>query len=166
MATLSTAPSVLYRMPAHARVWVYKSALPFTTGQLEMLAMRGAEFAVSWAAHGAQLAAAVDVLHDHFVVIAVDERQAAASGCSIDASVQFIKQLEQELGHSLTDRMLVLYQKDGQVRACRALEVEAMLKNGTLSPDTTVFNDLVATVGDLRTSFQVPLKETWLARYC
>ena len=166
MATLSATPSVLDRMPAHARVWVYKSAVAFTPAQLEMLAARGAAFAHSWAAHGAQLAAAVDVLHDHFVVLAVDETQAGASGCSIDTSVHFIQKLERELGHSLTDRMVVLYQKNGQVRVCRAQEVEDLLKSGELSAETMVFNDMVASVGDLRERFQVRLKETWLARYC
>ena len=166
MPTLSAEIPALDLLPAHARVWVYKSAVAFTPAEVAMLRMRGAGFAAGWAAHGAQLAAAVAVMHDHFVVLAVDEHQAAASGCSIDSSVQFIQRMERALGRPLTDRMVVLYQTDEGVRACRATEVEVYLKSGTLTPDTLVFNDLVATVGDLRDRFQVPLKETWLARYC
>ncbi|MGV9012581.1 MAG: hypothetical protein ACOH13_08310 [Flavobacteriales bacterium] len=166
MPTLSAGIPALDSLPSHARVWVYKSAVAFTPAESAMLRVRGAEFAESWAAHGAQLAAALAVMHDHFVVLAVDENQASASGCSIDSSVQFIKQMERGLDRPLTDRMVVLYQTEDGVRACRALEVEGLLKSGDLTTDTLVFNDLVATVGDLRDHFQVPLKETWLARYC
>lgn len=163
---MATMPVGLDSMLPHARTWVYKSAVPFTAAQLELISARGAEFSASWAAHGAQLAAAVDVLLDHFVVLAVDEQQVAASGCSIDTSVRFIQRLEQDLGFSLTDRMVVLYEQDGAIRSCRATGIEDLLKNGTITSDTLVYNDLVANVGDLKAHFKLPLRDTWLARYC
>ena len=161
----TTAPRSLDTMVPHARVWVYKSAEPFTTAERAAIIERGQAFTTSWAAHGAALDACVEVLHDRFVVIAVDEEQARASGCSIDKSVHFVQALEQDLGLRLTDRMVVVYEKDGALHSCRVPEVSALLQRGALAADDRVFDDLVANVGDLRDRFRVPLRESWLSRF-
>jgi hypothetical protein len=158
-------PLSLFSMPAHARVWVYKSVAAFSAMQRKLIAERGAAFVDSWAVHGAPLTATADVLYDHFVVLAVDERQAAASGCSIDGSVRLVQELERELGLSLTDRMVVLFERDGIIHGCRVPDIVHLLRSGELAPDTLVFDDLVATKGDLDARFRVPLRETWMARY-
>ena len=152
-------------MPAHARVWVYKSAQAFAPAQRQAIIEQGHAFTGSWAAHGAPLDACVDVLLDHFVVVAVDEQQAMASGCSIDKSVRFVQELEKRVAINLTDRMAVLYEKEEVVRVCRVPEVEGLLKTGELTADTIVFDDLVNTKADLDARFRSPLRETWLARF-
>jgi hypothetical protein len=43
--------------------------------------------------------------------------------------------------------------------------VESLLKGGELGPETIVFDDLVATKGDLGQRFRTPLKSTWMARW-
>ncbi|HOP42668.1 MAG: hypothetical protein R2810_00015 [Flavobacteriales bacterium] len=165
---MTTAPSPtrqLADLPAHARVWVYKSARPLGQAEQKFVREQGSVFCDSWAAHGAALDAAVDVLHDRFVVIAVDEVQAKASGCSIDKSVGFIKDLEYQLNLMLTDRMVVVFELNGELRSCRLEEVQELLADGTLSGDTIVYDDLVTTKADLDARFQVPLRDSWMARY-
>ena len=152
-------------MPAHARVWVYKSAIPFTSRQRQAMLEQGAAFTASWAAHGSALDACVDVLHDHFLIIAVDEQQAAASGCSIDKSVRLVQQFERDLGVKLTDRMVVLYEANGAISACRAEEVQGLIGGGRLTAATPVFDDLVSTVAQLRERFPTRLDNSWLARW-
>lgn len=162
---VSFQPKTLATMAAHARVWVYKSATTFTSEQSEAILSRGVEFTRTWAAHGAPLDACVEVLHDHFVVVAVDEQQAMASGCSIDKSVQFVRALERDLHLQLTDRMAVLYERDGAIRTCRVPEIEALLTAGDLTAITPVFDDLVSTKADLDARFRVELRESWMARF-
>jgi DNA replicative helicase MCM subunit Mcm2 (Cdc46/Mcm family) len=98
-------------------------------------------------------------------VVAVDEVQALASGCSIDKSVGFIKQLELDLNLMLTDRMLVVYEANDKVQSCRLQDLPELLKDGRITADTIVFDDLVPTVGELRVRFVAPLRNTWLERY-
>lgn len=162
--TLSPAKR-LTDLPDHARVWVYKTARDLSHAEQNLVRDRGAAFTSTWAAHGAPLDATVEVLHDRFVVVAVDEEQAKASGCSIDKSVGFIKQLENDLNLMLTDRMIVVYEAKGEITSCRLQDLPELLKEGTLTADTIVFDDLVPTVGELRTRFRGPLRGTWLQRY-
>ena len=166
MSTTAPAPiRTMDSMPAHARVWVYKAARDLSQAEQRMIRDHGASFTDSWAAHGAALDACVDVLHDRFVVVAVDEEQVEASGCSIDKSVGFIKQLEYDLNLMLTDRMVVVHEGDGEVTSCRLQELPDLLKEGEITADTIVFDDLVATVGDLRSRFRVALRDSWMQRF-
>ncbi len=164
MGTL-TSRRTIDTMPAHARVWIYKSAKAFTPEQREAILERGAAFTGGWATHGTALDACVDVLFDHLIVVAVDEQQAEASGCSIDKSVRFVLDLERELGLPLTDRMVVLYETDGAVKVCRVPEVEGLLRSGALLPGTMVLDDLVGTVAEVRARLRAPLRDTWLSRF-
>ncbi len=162
---LKAVPRSLDTMPSHARVWVYKAARDLSQAEQKLIHERGAAFTAKWAAHGAALDACVDVLHGRFVVIAVDEAQAEASGCSIDKSVGFIKQLEMDLNLMLTDRMVVVYGTDAGIASCRLQELPDLLKSGELTADTVVYDDLVSTVGDLRDRFQVALRSSWMQRF-
>lgn len=164
----ATAPSPrkqLADLPDHARVWVYKTARDLSQAEQNLVRDRGAAFTGSWAAHGAPLDATVDVLHDRFVVVAVDEEQAMASGCSIDKSVGFIKKLEHDLNLMLTDRMIVVYEGEDGITSCRLQDLPALLQEGLITGDTVVYDDLVPSLGDLRTRFRMPLRSTWLERY-
>ncbi len=164
----ATAPAPAKRLtdlPDHARIWVYKTGRDLSHAEQNLVRERGAQFTGSWAAHGTPLDAAVDVLYGRFVVLAVDEEQALASGCSIDKSVSFIKSLEHDLNLMLTDRMIVVYDGTNGITSCRLQELPALLKDGTLTADTLVYDDLVSTLGDLRERFRMPLRGTWLERY-
>lgn len=164
----ATAPSPAKRLtdlPDHARVWVYKTARDLSQAEQNLVRDRGAAFTGTWAAHGEPLDAAVDILHNRFVVVAVDEEQALASGCSIDKSVGFIKSLEHDLNLMLTDRMVLVYEGPNGITSCRLQALPELLKEGSITADTVVYDDLVPTLGDLRTRFAMPLRATWLERY-
>ena len=152
-------------MPAHARVWIYKAARDLSQAEQKLVHERGAAFTGAWAAHGAPLDACVEVLFGRFVVIAVDEAQAEASGCSIDKSVGFIKQLEHDLNLMLTDRMVVVHEDANGITSCRLQDLPILLKDGAISGATIVYDDLVGTVGELQERFRVPLRESWMQRF-
>lgn len=152
-------------MPTHARVWVYKGSAAFTPEQREAILERGSAFVQGWAAHGAPLDACVDVLHDRFVIIAVDEEQAMASGCGIDKSVRFVQDLERDLNIQLTDRIVLWYEEEGEMKSARVTDLPRLVAAGTITADTIVYDDLVATKGDLDEHMRAPLCETWMARY-
>ena len=117
-------------------------------------------------AHGPPRTQPLTCFTTAFVVIAVDEVQAKASGCSIDKMFGFIKDLEYQLNLMLTDRMVVVFELNGELRSCRLEEVQELLADGnSLSGDTIVYDDLVTTKADLDARFQVPLRDSWMARY-
>ncbi len=152
-------------MSAHARAWVYKAPRDLGQAERKLIRERGASFMATWNSHGEPLEGCVDVLHDRFVVLALDEGQVKAGGCSIDRSIGFIKQLEQDLNLMLTDRMVVVLEREGKAQSVRLQELPALLAEGLIGLDTIVYDDLVATVGDLRERFRVRLADSWMRRF-
>jgi hypothetical protein len=151
-------------LPADARVWVYQSQRPLTAEECSGVRSAGDDFIGGWAAHGKKLNARFDVLYDRFIVLVVDERSAAASGCGIDESVRFIRSLAGQLGTDLLERLNLAYLRpDGSVGAVHANALAATVANGELNADTTVFNNMVTTKAELETKWRIALRHSWAA---
>ena len=55
------------------------------------------------------LEAGLEIKYNRFIVIGLNQENASASGCSIDASVHFIQSLEKEMDVDLLDKMNVTF---------------------------------------------------------
>ena len=152
-------------LPDAARVWIYQSSRPFTEGELEEVRSDLQAFLTQWTAHGADLRAGFELPYRRFIVLGLDQEVAAASGCSIDASVRFMQALEQKYGVSLLDRMNVTY-KQGPHIAYKPLDAfRKMAKARSVSGKTVVFNNLVTTKQEYLNHWEVPASESWHSRF-
>jgi hypothetical protein len=151
-------------MPFNARVWVYQNNKLFSDAEVFTLKEEGVKFVSGWAAHGADLKASFDILYNLFIVIAVDEQQALASGCSIDKSVQFMKAIEQQYGLNVFDRMRVAYRTENEIKVCSLNEFEKLAEQGIVNENTIVFNNMVSVKSAFDTDWEVPLKNSWQNR--
>lgn len=151
-------------MSADARVWVFQSNRPLSDAEVNSIEKSGLLFIAGWAAHGASLKASFDVLYNRFVVIAVDEKQAMASGCSIDKSVHFIKELEKQFNLNFFDRMQVAYRQGKEIVSCSLAEFEKLASQNAVNETTIVFNNMVNTKLAFDTGWEVPLKQSWQSR--
>ncbi|HEX8515652.1 MAG TPA: ABC transporter ATPase [Bacteroidia bacterium] len=151
-------------MPSDARVWVYQSNKALSADEVMAIREAGEKFISGWSAHGAALRASFDILYDRFVVIGVDEKQALASGCSIDKSVHFIKDLEQKLKLDFFDRMQVAYKDANDILACSLNEFEKLAKDNKVNEETIVFNNMVSSKTAFDKEWEVPLKQSWQSR--
>ena len=77
-----------------ARVWVHVANRRMTKDEACMVQLHLEQFVAGWQAHGAALTAQALVVNGWMVVLAVDERLQQPTGCSIDASVSVLKQIE------------------------------------------------------------------------
>ena len=149
-------------MPPDSRVWVYQSSRKLSGTEINSICEKADRFIEEWTAHGAKLKACFEIRHGIFLLMLVDEKQAMASGCSIDKSVHFILSLENEYGISLTNRMLFTYKNTGnEVSIADKKQFEALVKEGTITPHTTVFNTLVKDKSELDTAFEIPFEKSW-----
>jgi hypothetical protein len=165
--TIGTYSVVL--MPDDAKVWVYQSNRELSEQEVADIENAGNSFINSWTAHGASLKASFDVIYNRFVVIAVDEHQAMASGCSIDSSVRFVKQLEQQFNLNLFDRLQVAYIYNGEIKVCHLNnllnELTSVLgKDKNVLGEVIVFNNMVLTKAEFDEQWEIPLKYSWQSR--
>lgn len=77
----------------YSQVWIYYAPIHFEKKQLDTINQYLNIFLNQWNAHKVALEAVGMVLYNHCIVLSVNKRNAQASGCSVDASVRFIKDL-------------------------------------------------------------------------
>lgn len=152
-------------LPETSRIWVYQADRSFTPEELEEIHREMDAFLKEWTAHGSQLQAGYEIPYKRFIVIGLDQSQASASGCSIDASVRFIQQLEKKYDVILLDKMNVSY-KQGEYIAYKPLaDFKKMAKQRAVSKNTVVFNNLVNNKAEYEEHWEVPASESWHARF-
>lgn len=150
----------------HSRVWIYQSSRMLTAAEVSIIKQRSVLFIDQWTSHGNQMDACIEVLHNCFVIVFVDEQTASASGCGIDKSVHFIQNLEKELNVSLMERTNVAYRgNDNSIKLSSLKEFEQLIDTGLVSGDTIVFNNVISTKQELLTKWEVSVSSSWLSRF-
>lgn len=157
--------TILEAWPDATRIWVYVAHPVLTPAQEAELRPRLAQFCTEWVSHRRDLRATFELLEGRFVILAVDETKAEASGCSIDSSVRFLQGVERAMGITLFDRMRFSYvAADGAATTVDHATFGALYAAGDIQEDTLVYDTLVTTLGALRTGWRKPLRESWHAR--
>jgi hypothetical protein len=153
------------QLPDSSRVWVYVSSRKFTGEEQALIQTSLKDFCEEWATHGQGMPTSFTILHEQLLVLAVDESQLGASGCSIDSSVRALRNLEQHLGVNLVDQgKLTLRNQAGQLRVLPALGIKSRISSGEITPDLEVIQPLIPTKAAL-SELWLPLSKSWLSTY-
>ncbi|HEY5691220.1 MAG TPA: hypothetical protein VIS49_07180 [Cyclobacteriaceae bacterium] len=148
-----------------ARVWIYqldRSVNEQEKSEIEKV-IKG--FCHQWQAHGAPLRTSFQLIHDHFLVLAVDEKAGIASGCSIDGSVRVLKELSERYNIDFFNRTLATFLIDDEVVAYPLNQLKGLFSSGTLSSTATTFNNLVESKAAFLENWMVPVGKSWLSKY-
>ncbi|WP_339895424.1 ABC transporter ATPase [uncultured Algibacter sp.] len=152
-------------LPEESRVWIYQANRSFSDDELKDIQAKLDIFIENWAAHGSDLQAGYTIKYKRFIVLGLNQNLNAATGCSIDASVNFIQQLEKDYNVDLMDKMNVSY-KQGEYVAYKTLtDFKKMAKDRAVSKNTIVFNNLVNTIAEFKENWEVPASESWHSRF-
>jgi hypothetical protein len=145
----------------NSRVWIYQSDKKLGDAEVHQIQQHLDNFTTQWTAHNNQLKAKAEIRYNRFLILIVDESQAGASGCSIDKSVNFMKQLEQQFNINLFDRFNLAYRDGNEILSLPRHGFEDLVKQGKINKDSIVFNNLVQNLTELETKWEVPFKDSW-----
>lgn len=148
-------------MPDTTRVWIYQANRKITPEEKEQIETDAAGFGREWTSHDQAMDAAIELLHDRFLIIAANEDQAKASGCGIDKSVNFVKSISEKTGIDFFTRTLVLYMDKDEVMEEPLHSFWARRKAGLIHDHTLLFDNTVRTAGELKRKWLVPFSESW-----
>ena len=152
-------------LPDDARVWVFASDRPLDGDDAARLLADVDRYLAQWKAHGAPLTVARTLTEGRFLTVAVDQRDAHASGCSIDGLFSALRELERSLGASLVGAGRVHYRgAGGDVRSVERGDFAELAASGVIDHTTPVFDPTVTTLGEWRTRFETRVAESWHAQ--
>ena len=142
-----------------SRIWIYAAEHKLTNDQENHILKSISDYLQNWEAHKVPLTAGVTILENHFIVVALDDSQYGASGCSIDTLQKLIQNLETELSISLLNRLNIFCKIEDEILCIPSFELEGIAKANTLFYDLTIQKK-----SELH-SYLKPISEGWCASY-
>ncbi|MCH1570013.1 MAG: hypothetical protein L7S64_01610 [Longimicrobiales bacterium] len=154
-----------HELPNHGRLWVFPLSRSLTVAERATVLGEVDGFLAEWAAHGMPLESGCELRDDRFLLIGVDEDAEAPSGCSIDALVNRLRGLGQELGVSFIDHASVWYRAPDGVRTTSRPDFKALAAQGVVTKETHVFDTSLTRIAELRAgALERPASATWHGR--
>ena len=153
------------QLPSDARVWIFSADRILSNDQQTQLLVNVDGFLAQWGAHDTPLTAGREIRYDRFLFIAVDQKRVGPSGCSVDALVRQMKTVQQELGVELVDHAPVLFRRGDEIARVAREEFSALVTEGEVSLETTVFDNTLTRLGDVRDGrWETSAERTWHGR--
>lgn len=152
-------------LPEESRIWIYQSNRKFSDEELAEIEVDLKQFIENWAAHGTSLTASYLLKYNRFIILAVNQEQQVATGCSIDASVVFIQGLEKKYNVDLLDKMNVTFKVGEHVAHKTLIDFKKMAKDKAVTGETIVFNNLVNNIAEFNESWETPASYSWHSRF-
>jgi hypothetical protein len=148
-----------------ARIWVYQASRPLSPEEKVTMLQKVRGFLEQWAAHGNPLQCSAEVLYDQFLILAVEERLQGATGCAVDASVQFIRGLAQAFQLDLLQRTHIAFRRGEANFVIPLGQLKEKIQQGTISEDMLTFDNTITKKGELNDTWLVRAGDSWLRRY-
>ena len=149
----------------NTKVWVYQCDRPFSPEENDKVNAILSEFVTIWESHGKPVKGAYEVIENQFIVIFGDLSFGEVSGCSIDKSVELMRQVQELLNVNLLDKGKVAYKAQNKVQVVDFKQIKELISNGELSSSTEVFDNSVSTLDEYESRWITSAGTTWLKRY-
>ena len=121
-----------------SRIWIYAAEHKLTNDQEKHILKSISDHLQNWEAHKVPLTAGITILENHFIVVALDDSEYGASGCSIDTLQKLIQNLEKELSISLLNRLNVFCKIDDNIKCISTTKLAEHANKETLFYDFTI----------------------------
>lgn len=155
----------LLSFPDHSRIWIYAADKAVPEDLVSSVNDQVFLYAKNWSSHQMAVKATGGLLHGYFIVFIVDETGNKPGGCSIDGSVQFVRNLGQSLGIDFLNRQYLYYLADNELSSIPLNELQSAFETGKINLETLFFDTLVADKLSFQKSWLKPLKDSWQRRF-
>ena len=152
-------------LPLDSKIWIYQSNRKFSDTEISEIEIDLQSFLNQWEAHGTPLESGYQIKYNRFIIIAVNQENQAATGCSIDKSVAFIQQIEQKYSVDLLDKMNVTFKNGEHIAHKSLIDFKKMAKDKAVTENTIVFNNLVNNIEEFNENWETPAGESWHSRF-
>ncbi|MHB1146644.1 MAG: ABC transporter ATPase [Lutibacter sp.] len=148
-----------------SKIWIYQSNREFTENEIAEIGHDLENFIGNWKRHGDDLRASYQIKYNQFIVIAVDENYNEVSGCSIDASVNLMKQFEQKFAVDLTNKLNISFKDNNNINVVSMANFQNYAKQQKITSNTVVFNNMVTNKDDFEQNWEVTADKSWHKRF-
>jgi len=152
-------------IPDDSRIWIYQSNRDFNESEIDLINDKTISFLDNWQAHGKDLECSYSIIDKRFIVIAVNETFNPIGGCSIDYSLQLIKDISNSIGIDLLNRLVVNCKLDNRIQSLSLSDLKNKIKDGVFTSETIIFNTTINTKAELLNNFEIDIQSSWLSKF-
>lgn len=149
----------------NARIWIYQADRMLTQEEKVEMLKKTKEFLANWTSHSNPLQGSADIMYEQFLILAVEERFQVATGCAVDASIQFIQSQEEAFHINLLNRTLIAFREQGNNFVVPLEQLPKKIQEGIVSADTLTFDNTVTQKAALANKWIVRAQNSWLKQY-
>ncbi len=153
------------KLDPQSKIWIYQSSKKLNEEEKDYIIEKTKIFLVDWTAHGNTLESSIKISYDQFIIIGVSEATNEASGCSIDKSVNHVRELEKALNINLLERSKVAIKESMTIKLVEFSEIKSMVSQGVITSDTEIFNNAIVSKDELESNWLLKAKKSWIKRY-
>ena len=146
-----------------SKIWIYTSSVKINEFQRQEILSLADQFLTNWESHGKEVDGTVEIIEDHFVIIAADPKGDTLCGRAVDANVRLIKEIQDVTGLNLTDRMVVVYKQNGELISSNYHTLKKEIESGNIDANSVVYNPLVSSIKEYNNSFEQAPANCWIA---
>ena len=153
------------KLPETSKIWIYQSNRKFYPQEIEEINQKIQAFINNWCQENNEIIASYKIKYDRFIIISVDTSTISLSTDSIDASVGFVINLQNEYEIELLDKLNVCFKQGEFVQYKELKAFQKLVKSKSISAKTIVFNNLINTKEELIDAWEIPITESWHNRF-
>ena len=152
-------------LPNTARIWIVPLETDLGPDGQQILRRELDRILTSWKAHGIPLQGGAEILSDRFIIIAADENEVAASGCSIDSMFRQVRDSAEAAGASLASLDTVFFRDGSDIVGLNRSDFGKLVASGAISPETKVFDNSITYLEQLKSGmWELPFSKSWHSR--
>lgn len=145
-----------------SKAWVYTAVKPLSQEDVKQIQEIATVFLSQWESHGKKVVGNIQIIDNRFIAVFADPQDDTMCGRAQDASVRLIKELEEVLGNSLMDRMMVAYEANNGIEVIHFNDLKDKIAKGEVSESQYFYNSLINSIREFKTNWRRPINGSWL----
>lgn len=156
----------LIALPNESKVWIYQASRELSYDEIDIIRPRIYDFADAWTSHGIEVEAYGNIFHKRFLVLVADESNLGVSGCSIDTSVNFTKEMGNLISIDFFDRMqYAIMHEDESISTIHHSKFKEAIQENKINKESLIFDNLVNTKDKFLNEWIKPIQKSWHNRF-
>lgn len=150
-------------MKMNGRIWVYNAQKAVKTTEMAVLTLKMQNFVQNWKAHGKDLEASFEWIHQQILMLKVNEDTHLATGCSIDGWMTFLQQINDAYDFDFFKRDRIAIEQDGKLTMYTMNEIPISWEKGEISESVLLLDHTISKLSNLN-FYKKPILESWIGR--
>ena len=151
------------KIPNWSKLWVFPASRKFYPQEINEVKESIQSFLKNWNLDKEELKSAYQIKYNRFIIITIDDSEITLPIETHNALSDFIQSLEKKYTILLLDKINVCYKQGKFVQYKDLIAFKKMIKSKSISPKTTVFNNMITTKEELKNDWEINIMDSWLS---